>query len=261
MDEPRSRVVSSFTIIKGALIEETYAAFGSWNLEVSKKENLRRLKETNAIGAKSSNWLRDVAWVLNRRFDTEGSDRPLVELAKGSCEREVWHPLLLWHMTRDEFLLRDFLVNWLYRQYIDGVYRVRAVDVAPYLRSLSKKKDLSWSGKWSESTSARVASGLLRIAADFEFLEGKKSRKILSYHLPEESFLYLLYALAESEPNARRIIESEEWHMFMMDSDEVEREVLRLHQYGKLQYEAAGTLAQLTLPCSSASEYAREIVA
>ena len=33
-------------------------------------------------------------------------------------------------MTRDEFLVRDFLANWLYSQYEAGAYRLGAADVA-----------------------------------------------------------------------------------------------------------------------------------
>ncbi len=110
----RADVVSSFTIIKGALVEETYAVFQEWDLSQSKKANLDKVRESNSIGVASRNWLRDVCKVLNRRFEPGGRDRPLVLLAKAGVDREVWRPLLLWHMTRDEFLLRDFLTKWLF---------------------------------------------------------------------------------------------------------------------------------------------------
>jgi Putative inner membrane protein (DUF1819) len=257
----RSQVVSSFTIIKGALINETYATFAAWDYSLSKYENLRLMQEENRIGSQSDNWLRDVRKVLNRRFDPAGRDRPLVELAQGSCDLSIWRPLLLWHMTRDEFLVRDFLTNWLYRQYADGAYRVRPDDVLPYLRSLAKKKGIAWSGNWSSTTAERVASGLLRIAADFGLLNGVAIKRFGSYHLPDESFLYLLYAIAQSEPNAGRIIESPEWHLYLMDAEDVERELLRLHQFHLLEYEAAGSLVRLDLPMDSPSAYARELVA
>jgi len=73
--ESRSRVVSSFTIIKGSLIEETYEAFSCWDFALSKTENLYRIRETNSIGAKSQHWLRDVVFVLSRRFNP-GRARP-----------------------------------------------------------------------------------------------------------------------------------------------------------------------------------------
>jgi bacteriophage exclusion system BrxA-like protein len=261
MGAPRSQVVSSFTIIKGSLIEETYAAFAGWNLSLSKHENLRLLQEDNRIGARSHNWLRDVRKVINRRFDPEGRDRPLVELAQGSCDRAIWRPLLLWHITRDEFLVRDFLTNWLYRQYVDGAYGLKPDDVVPYLDSLAGRTGIAWSGDWSSTTTARVASGLLRIAADFGLLTGVAVKRFVSYHLPEESFLYLLHAIAQSEPNPGRIVDSPEWRIYLMDADEVERELLRLHQFHRLEYEAAGSLARLDLPAASPGAYARELVA
>ena len=261
MANSRSSVVSSFTIIKGSLIDETYAAFQSWDLEQDKQSNLRRIKERNVLGAKSAHWLRDVAFVLSRRFDPAGRDRPLVELVLAGCDRDVWKPILLFHMTRDEFLVRDFLIRWLYSQFAQGAYRLQTGDVTSYLTSLSKKKGVEWSGKWTDSTTSRVASGLLRMATDFNLLAGTLHKEFASYHLPEQSFIYLLHAMADVEPNARRIIDAEDWHMFLMDTSDVERELLRLHQFRKVHYEVAGSLAQLKLPHRSSADYARELCA
>ena len=258
--QARSQVVSSFTIIKGALIDETFAAFEKWDFSQSKKDNLRVMQEHNTIGAQSTNWLRDVRKVLNRRFDPGGRDRPLVELAKARCDRAVWTPLLLWHMTRDEFLVRDFMINWLYPRYVEGTYRLEPDDVVPYLTALRGKQEIGLSSEWTVTTTERVASGLLRIAADFGFLKGAAVKEFASYHLPDDSFVYLLQAFAQSEPNARRIVESLDWRLYLMDSEDVERELLRLHQFRRLGYEAAGSLARLDLPASSLSGYARDLV-
>lgn len=260
MAKSRASVVSSFTIIKGSLIDETYAAFQRWVLDRSKADNLERIKANGAFASASSNWARDVSKVLNRRFDPGGRDRTVVELAKAGCEREVWKPILLWHMTRDEFLLRDFLAGWLYERFADGTYRIRTDDVVPYLKQLKKRRGVQVSGDWSEATTSRVASGLLRIAADFGLLAGALVKEFASYHLPEESFIYLLHAMAEVEPNARKIIDSVDWHMYLMSAADVERELLRLHQYRRLHFEVAGSLAQLDLPCSSTSDYARGLM-
>jgi hypothetical protein len=257
--DSRSNVVSSFTIVKGSLIDETYAVFRDWDSDLSKLENLRRAREENAMGATSANWALNVAKVINRRFDPAGRDQPLVELAKTGCDREVWKPLMLYHMTRDEFLVRDFLVNWLYPQFTGGAYRLRAEDVLPYLRALTKKKGIEWSGSWSDSTLKRVGSGLLRIATDFGLLQGSQTRELASYHLPEESFLYLLHAMMDRETNARRVIDAEDWRMFLMGAGDVERELLRLHQFRRIEYEVAGSLAQIKLPAASAADFAREL--
>ena len=86
-------------------------------------------------------------------------------------------------------------------------------------------------------------------------------RRFAAYHLPEESFLYLLHAAAESTANAGRIVRSPDWRMYLMKPEDVEREILRLHQFRKLRYDVAGSLAQLQLPCRTSAEYAREMVA
>jgi hypothetical protein len=253
------RKITSPLAIKGALIEETYGVFTAWDFALSKTDNLKRAREHNTMGAGSANWANNVSWALSRRFDPAGRDRPLVDLAKAGCDREIWKPLLLYHMTRDEFLVRDFLVNWLFPQFRAGAYRLRADDVFPYLNGLSKKPDIEWSGSWSDATLKRVGSGLLRIATDFGLLRGTQTREFASYHLPEESFLYLLHAMMDREANARRVIDGEDWRMFLMDAEDVERELLRLHQFRRLEYEVAGSLAQIKLPAASAADFAREL--
>jgi Putative inner membrane protein (DUF1819) len=254
-ESARATVVSSFTIIKGAMIEESYAYLAQWEPGHGRAENLRRFKEGNVAGARTETWLRDVAKVLSRRFDPDGRDRPLARLARAGLDLEVWKPLLLWHITLDEFLLRDFLAGWLFPAHEAGVYRIRPDDLRPYLLGLRERGGAT-EHAWSEATLRRVATSLLKIAADFGLLAGKVRREFAGYHLPEPSFLYLLHAVRDTEPNPRKVIESTSFRLFLMQPSDVEHELLRLHQYQRLGYEVAGSLVELRLPCASAEEYA-----
>lgn len=256
----RSDAVSSFTIIKGSLIDETYSAFAAWDDTQSKKTNLDRLKSENTIRARSETWLRDVAKVLNRRFDPAGRDRALVTLAKARTRLDVFKPILLWHVTRDEFLLRDFLINFLYPRYESGAHRADAKELETFIDS-AKERGGRTEHEWSESTKERVAVGLMRMAVDFELLRGAVHREFVSYHLPDDAFLYLLHAVHAVERSAQRTIHSMEWKMYFMSAADVEHELFRLHQFRKLDFQIAGSLVQLTLPCSSADEYAERMVA
>jgi hypothetical protein len=254
-------VVSSFTIIKGAMISETYAALARWDLDVSKKENLDRLRQENYNGAASTTWLRDVAKVLNRRLDPVGRDRALVTLAQGGCPMEEWKPILLWHLTRDEFLVRDFLVNWLFVAYEDGAFRLRPEDLHEYLRSL-KVRGGETEHPWTDATLARVATGLLRMGVDFGLLMGTTHKEFASYHLPERSLVYLMHAILGHEAGSpRRMIDSPEWRMYLMRPTDLETVLLRLHQFRTLDYQVAGSLVQVSLPCESAFAYAEMMVA
>jgi hypothetical protein len=77
MATARANVASSFTLIKGAMIDETYAVFAAWDFARSKRENLDRLRDQNFIGASSATWLRDVAKVLNTKLEV---DAPLANV-------------------------------------------------------------------------------------------------------------------------------------------------------------------------------------
>ncbi len=163
-------------------------------------------------------------------------------------------------MTKDEFLLRDFLINWLFPAFIAGNYRIRPDDIYEHIRSVGLR-----GGKiehvWSETTLNRVSAALLKISVDFGFLRGRVVKEFASYHLPERSFIYLLYALLEQAQNPRKVLASEDWRMFQMQPSDVERELLRLHQYRKVDYQVAGSIVQLSLPCANACEYAERMVA
>jgi hypothetical protein len=209
------------------------------------------------VSAVTESWRRDILGAFSRRFDPNGRDRPLAELAKCDCGFDVWKPILLWHITRNEFLLRDFLTNWLYEQYQHGVHRVSPDDVAPYLTSKNVGKRIK--NPWQAITLRRLSNALLQNAVDFGLMQGGASKEFVSYHMPESAFLYLLHAVAVSEPNARRIVDSDAWHMYLMDASDVERELLRLHQFRKVQYEVAGSLAQLKLSHGSPGAFAREM--
>jgi hypothetical protein len=255
----RANVASSFTVVKGAMIEETYAVFAAWDFARSKRQNLDRLRAENFIGAKSTAWLRDIAKVLNRRFEPNGRDRALVVLAKNGCALEEWKPLLLWHMTRDEFLVRDFLQNWLFPAYESGAFRVRPEELHPYLQGIGRRGGTT-EHVWTEQTMNRVAAGLLKIAADFGLLRGSAVKEFASFHLPERSFLYLLHAIRDEKLSPGKVVAAPDWRMFLMRPADVEREILRLHQFRKLDYQVAGSLLQLSLPCASSREYAERMV-
>ena len=256
----RANVASSFTIVKGALINETYAVLAAWDLTRSKRENLDRLRQENFVGARTATWLRDLAKVLNRRLEPEGRDRALVMLAQSGCDLLEWKPILLWHITRDEFLLRDFLQNWLFPAYDSGVSRVNPAEVREYLRGTAKRGGVT-EHAWSETTMERVAAGLLKMAVEFGLLRGKAAKTFNAYSLPERSFLYLLHVLRETHPNPRKIIEASDWRMFLMRPGDVEHEILGLHQFHKLDYQVAGSLAQMKLPCATSAQYAERMVA
>ena len=229
------------------MIDETYAAFSGWDLGESKKANLDRLRSENTIGASSATWLRDVAKVLNRRFEPDDRDLALVLLAQAGFPLDEWKPLMLWHMTRDEFLVADFLEHWLFDQWEEGAYRIRHDELTDYVRNISARGGKT-EHEWTDSTVDRVTAGLLKLATDFGLMRGKATKEFANYRLPERSFIYLLYAIRDERRNAARTISADDWRMYLMTPTDVEQELLRLHQFKKLHYQSAGSIVELDLP-------------
>lgn len=93
---------------KGALIEETYRAFQSWDLSASVRQNLQRLRETNLIGADNQAWLGEVAKTPSTRFHSEAEVRPLVALARKDLPLQEWKFFLLWHIGQTDALYYRF---------------------------------------------------------------------------------------------------------------------------------------------------------
>lgn len=245
---------------KGALIEETYAVFRAWDRQTDLKTNLARIREENPVGARNAGWLREITATLSSRFRSEDEVLPLVVLAQGSFPLEMWRPCLLWHIGQQDELFHLFLTRWLFPTHEDGAYRIRTEDVVPFVVEQTAGRLAGGKGL-SEYGQVRAARDLLLMATDCGLLSGKAVREFTSYHLTDESLLYVLHAIAEQESSPRRIIESPEWRMFLMTPQDVERELLRLHQFQRVEYQAAGSLVQLKLPCPSLLAYAESLVA
>ena len=42
--------------------------------------------------------------------------------------------------------------------------------------------------------------------------------------------------MADAEPNALHIVDAEDWRLYLMDKSDVERELMRLHQFRKVHF-------------------------
>ena len=252
----QDRESSSFLAIKGIYIEETFRAFRDWDLNLSADENLKHIQTSNSIGAPSSGWLRNFLWVTHRRYRIDQGDLSLIQLAQTGWHIDDWRPLLLWHSCQSDELLRLFLADWLFTKRAQDVVAITAQSVREFLAALITER-LGTADAWTETTISRAASKLLKTAVEFRLLEGRKVKSFTAYRLPEVSFMYLLHALMEREKSSRRVVDAQDWQIFLMSPQDVEEELLRLHQYGKLRFERAGTFLELTLPCKHAEEFIR----
>ena len=256
----RKRKFSTRLIRKGALIEETYAIFRKWNLSIPFRENIQNIRESNSIGAANQKWLHEILATLSSRFEKHETIEPLVLLAKKNLSIDKWKACLLWHIGNFDAIYYRFATEWLFPQYREGAYLIRTEDALPFVRTITNGR-ISSGGKLSEYGVLRAARDLLKMASDFGLLEGKVRKRFASYHLPREAFIYVLHGLSEAGFSTSQILSANDWWLFLLDRDDVERELFRLHQYKVLEYHVAGSMTQLRLPSKSLKEYAMELLA
>lgn len=253
-----TKKLSTRLLRKGALVEETYRAFQHWDLADSFTNNLRRIRASNAIGADNQAWLREVIATISNRFNGGEDYIPLARLAKAGFPLDKWRSCLLWHIGQTDGLFYQFATEWLFEEHVRGTYSIRTEAVVPFVGKATKNK-LAKGGTLSAYGIQRAARDLLLMAKDFGLLTGSAIKHFAPHHLSEDAFLYVLYALKDQELNGRKIIDSPNWKLFLMTPDEVERQLLNLHQFRKLHYETAGSMSRLTIPLQSLKEYVDQL--
>jgi hypothetical protein len=150
-----------------------------------------------------------------------------------------------------------FITDWLFDLREGGVVQIRSDAPRDFLRGYLKKHLDADQPMWSQANLSASANGLLRTAVELHLLRGRAVKEFENYRLPDQGFMYLLHALMEREQNTRNVIHAPDWRLFLMQPQEVEEELLRLHQFGKLRFERAGTFLELTLPFEHTEDFVR----
>ena len=236
---------------KGALVQETYRLFLEWSDDATFQVNFDRVF-SGALGTLA--WQREVKATLSARFGDFANARPLLALARGGLQLDSWVQCYSVWLAIHEPLFRNFICEWLYPEYGSGRYCVRTEDVVHHLAK-------AWyaAGKaqrLSEYGLLRSARDLLRMARDLRILEGRGPAKTFaSIHINDDVALFVCHLITECEGAPSKVPASNLWRLFLMSAERVHEMLLRLHQFRRVDYHVAGSLVQLSLPCSSPSEY------
>lgn len=242
---------------KGVLIEETYRCLAVWNSAVSVKENINTIREKNPVGAANTAWLREITATISSRFARGESIACLARLARAGLALETWKYCYLWHLGSTDGLLLAFMCDFLFPRTRAGAAIFTTEDVIPWVRELEA------AGTFEECLSdygrRRMGRDLLRAATAFGFLRGSARREVCHPVLPEDAILYATYSMWGGQQSVERLLSSGRWRMFLMSQSDVEHELLNLHQFRRLRYERAGSVAELHLPYPTLAEYAESI--
>lgn len=250
-----SALYSSKIIKAGALLSDTKTLLLHWDTSVSVRQNLARFRHENLFGKASRSRIEDVLAIFRQRYLTDPDViRALVVLIQRSIPMTCLDRILFFHAAKSDALLRDFVIEVLVSQNARGI---TSIDVNEVCRALA-----GWvaagktTAQWSEPTIRRVAQGLLSALRDFGVLEGAVNKRIAPALLPIEAFAYVMFYLKQHQPSGAKLIDLQDWKLFFLPREGVERFLFEAHQKHLLEYHAAGTVARLTFPASTLEEYA-----
>jgi len=252
-------IYTSRIIKASALIADTRVLLAAWDLELSVTENLDRARRENIFGKASRKRVEDILKIFRQRyFDDADVGTALVTLAQGGAPAGWIDPLLYFFSAQNDRTLRDFVAEVLYPRHLAG-YTDLPVQVA--VRAVR-----NWiaAGKtttpWNEGTIERVAQGLMATLRDFGVLQGAANKRLTPIYLPTPSFALIAFWLQQRERSGHLVLQSDDWRLFFLPVEGVERFFIEAHQEHLLTYHAAGSVIRIEFPAASLPEYVHALL-
>ncbi|MBI1802796.1 MAG: DUF1819 family protein [Chloroflexi bacterium] len=255
-DEPR---FTSRLIKASALLADTKTLLAAWDLSTSVADNLQRVEQSNIFGKTSRSRVRDILRIFRQRyFDDPDVGQALVALSQGHAPPPWLDPLLYFYSVQNDLLLRAIVTDLLYPRCMAGFTEMRVEQVVRAIHEWSAEGKTT--EPWSEETARRVAQGAMATLRDFGILQGAVHKSITPIYLPTQSFAFIAFAIRRQLSSGERVLHSDEWKLFFLPVEAVERFFLEAHQSDLLSYQAAGTVIRLEFPAASLAEYADVLV-
>ena len=259
MTEPSEPIYTSRIIKASALIADTKVLLAEWGLGRSVAENLDRARRENIFGKASRKRVKDILTIFRQRyFDDADVGTALVTLTQGGAQAQWIDPLLYFFSAQNDRTLRDTVVEVLYPRHRAGYADLPVEAVIRAVRNwVAEGKTTT---PWNEKTIGRVARGLMATLRDFGVLEGAANKRLTPIYLPTPSFALIALWLQLRERSGHVVLQSDDWRLFFLPVEGVERFFIEAHQEHLLTYNAAGSVVRIEFPAATLTEYANVLL-
>lgn len=247
-------------IIKAsALLADTRLLLADWDLDKSVSDNLEHARRNNIFGKTSRKRVEDILVIFRQRFfEEEAVGQMLVTLAQRGAPDAWLTPLLYFYAAQADFTLHDLVTAELYEQRRAGHLDLPKEKVMHVVRGwVAEGKTTT---EWGETTIQRVTEGLLATLRDFGVLEGHTHKRISPFYLPLPAFALIAFWLLQHERSGNVVLTSNEWRLFFLQVEQVERLFIEAQQDGLLRYQAAGSVTRIDFPSDNLTEYANVLL-
>lgn len=249
-------IYTSRIIKASALIADTRLLLSEWDLSQSVEENLVRARRQNIFGKASRLRTEDVLRIFRQRyFDDPEVGTTLVMLAQKNAVGQWLDSLLYFFSAQNDRTLRDLVIEGVYRRHLSGYNDLPTDFLKRIIRQWASESKTTTS--WSDDTIARVARNTQASLRDFGVLQGKVNKYIAPVFLPTPAFALIAFWLQQRLHSGNMVLHSEDWKLFFLPVEGVERFFIEAHQEHLLSYHAAGSIVRIEFPAPTLPEYAQ----
>jgi hypothetical protein len=252
-------IYTSRIIKASALIADTKALLAEWDLGQSAADNLERARRQNIFGKASRKRVEDILRIFRQRyFDDRDVGAALVTLTQNGAPAQWIDPLLYFFSAQNDRTLRDMVVEVLYPRHLAGYTDLSIEYMTRAVRNWVAEGRTTTI--WNENTVMRVARGLMATLRDFGVLEGAVNKRLTPVYLPTPSFTLIALWLQQRERSGHLVLQSDDWRLFFLPVEGVERFFVEAHQEHLLTYYAAGSVVRIEFPAANLTEYAHVLI-
>lgn len=250
---------SSRLIKATALLSDTKALMGSWDLSKDSYQNLLNARQKNIFGNASRSRVEDILHIFKQRyFENPQIGNALVMLVQAGVSAKWIDPLLYYYSAQNDLTLRDIVLEVVNPRRQAGFSDIHLEHV------LRKLRDWGAEGKtttaWGEDTLLHVAQHALASLRDFGILEGSTQKYLTPIALAIEPFTFIAFDLLQKNGSGDRVLHSTEWGLFNFKPNDVEENFIEAHQQKLCEYFAAGAVIRLEFSFQNYSELANALI-
>lgn len=244
----------------GAAIEDSRILLRHWSDAIPTEKLTDKLVSENVLGKTSRMRMKDVITrVFVPRFvhgEPKDAWRYLRTLEVGGTDGDTVASLLYFHTARSEKILYDFMVEEVYLRFMVGHSEIGVDDAVKFISEVIPRETKE---RWTDTVNLKVARGMLAALRDFGVLEGKAKKQIKATYLSPTAFAIITFLIHTKTKSGEKIINSDDWKLYLLSPEAVERKLLDAHQLGFLTYKVAGNIKRIDFSYDSVEEMAHEL--
>ncbi len=239
------------------LVEETKALLRAWTPGESTAELRRRAREESLLGKATASRSDDVvAHAFNQRFLS--GNRPaapyLKQLLAQKGAGRWFTDLCLLYAARADVVLREAIVVFAAERRSSGR---SYVDTPSFMAFLDAQETAGRMGQaWTRNVKERVARHVLRQLTDFGMAGAARRgvRELLPFEPTGLAVAWLACELRFSGLSDSRVVSHPDWLLWTLDEARVRERMTWLARPGLWEFQAAGSVVQITWTCSTMEE-------